>query len=297
MGRHLSLTDAQIEQRRSGIGGSEIAAVVGMSPFASPMQVWLEKVHGERREQNDRMRLGVLLEPVVLALYVDETGAELTLAESLGTLQHPTVRHALATPDAIALVDGERRLVEAKACAWRKRGEWGEPGTDEVPPHYLLQVQWTMAVAGLERADVAVLFGGEKLERYEVRADPELQEWLIAESGRWWVRHVDGREPPPIDGSEAATRWLQRIEHKRPALLEATPAALEWAQVHRRAKAAAKVAKADAELAGNQLRALIGEDEGIQGERWRATWKADKRGRRTLRVTWMDDDNGEGADE
>lgn len=286
------LTEEQIHRRRSGIGGSEIAAVVGMSPFASPMQVWLEKTQGERREKNDRMRLGDLLEPVVLQLYVDRTGAELDTR--LGTLRHPDHPHVLATPDAVADILGERWLLEAKACTWRKRIEWGEPGTDEVPPHYLLQVQWTMAVAGLQRADVAVLFGGETLEVYTVHADPELQAWLIEESGRWWARHVEGNEPPPIDESDAATRWLQRIEQMRPEYLPATAEATAHAMAYRRATAAEKQAKADRAWAGNHLRALIGEDAGIQGEGWRATWKADKNGKRTLRVTWLD--NG-GEDE
>lgn len=280
------LTEEQIEQRRSGIGGSEIAAVVGMSPFASPIQVWMEKTQGERRAQNERMRLGDLLEPVVLALYADRTGAE--LRTEVGTLTHPAHAHVLATPDAVACRGEEEWLLEAKACTWRKRIEWGEPGTDEVPPHYLLQVQWTMAVTGLARADVAVLFGGETLEIYTVYGDPELQAWLIEESGHWWAKHVEGNDPPPIDESDAATRWLQRIEQLRPEYLPATAEATAHATAYRRATAEEKQAKADRAWSGNHLRALVGEDAGIQGEGWRATWKADKNGKRTLRVTWLD---------
>src|SRR4051812_24779541 len=132
----MTLTPDQLKMRLSGIGGSEIAVVVGISPYAGFIDVWAVKVEGRVFEGNAATRRGQILEPAVAAWYAEETGAQL---REVGTIRHPTREIALATPDRIATLAGSERLVEIKTANLRQIDKWGEPGTDEVPAQYLAQ--------------------------------------------------------------------------------------------------------------------------------------------------------------
>jgi predicted phage-related endonuclease len=110
-------------------------------------------------------------------------------------------------PYMIANLDGlaDERVVEVKNV--RTAEGWGEPGSDDVPLVYLLQVQHYMVVTGKPVADVAVLIGGSDFRIYEVPADPELQTMLVSGESELW-QHVTRREPPlPVSVEDARRRW------------------------------------------------------------------------------------------
>lgn len=279
------LSDAQHELRRTGVCASEVAALVGLSPYSTPLDIWRYKVEGLRLEENPAMRRGRLLEPAVAQWYAETTGATL---RSPGTLAHPMFSRALATPDRIAtLPDGEERLLEIKTASWFQREDWGEEGTDEIPQHYVCQVQWTMFVTEKQTCDVAVLIGGEDFRRYRVERDEELIQLLFIEANRFWVEHVEPKEPPAVDGSKAASEWLaSRYPNSKPGLLQATPEAEKWAGVLRLARMRQAGANVEETLAANWLKSLIGEAEGIQGNGWRVTWRRNAKGSRVFRPTF-----------
>jgi putative phage-type endonuclease len=95
----MGLTPEQLELRRSGIGGSDIAAILGLSPYATPLDVFRSKVENYVQSDSWAFRRGRLLEPVVAQIYAEETGAML---REVGTLRHPDRSIVLATPDRIA---------------------------------------------------------------------------------------------------------------------------------------------------------------------------------------------------
>lgn len=188
----MSLTEQQIAERHSGIGGSDAAAALGLSPFKSALELFLDK--RERREpspvQLDQMRWGTLLEPVIRQEYAQRTGRVVRMPA--GTLRHP--KHAYV----IAHVDGvtdDRRLFEAKTA--RTADGWGTSGSDEVPEHYLLQVQHYMMVTLLPVADVAVLIGGNDFRLYEIPADTGLQEMILDGEADFWQHVQAGTAPEP----------------------------------------------------------------------------------------------------
>lgn len=268
------LTDEQKEIRKLGIGGSEIGAVAGLSPYAGPIDVWRAKVEGYSLEETKPMKRGRILEPALADWYAEDTGALLEVAP---TLRHPTSAVALATPDRFASLAGERWVLELKTANFRTLHQWGEAGTDEVPQHYLAQVAWEMACADLERADLAVLIAGDDFRVYRIQRDREMEAMLLEEAERFWKDYVLTRTPPPIDGSASCADWLaEKYPTHRAPLLEATPEAEHLALELRRARDTGERWESEAQQLRNQLQALIGDAEGVTGSFGRITWKQSK---------------------
>lgn len=182
--------DAWLAERRRGIGGSDAPAVLGISPWRTPLDVWLDKTGqaDDTMHDSDAMFWGRTLEPVIRQQYAERTGRIVRVP--VQTLQHPTHAFMLANLDGVT---DDRRLLEIKTA--RSGADWGEPGTDEIPEPYLVQVQHYLCVTSLAVADVAVLIGGSDFRLYEVPADRELQQMLIEAEADFW-RLVETRTPP-----------------------------------------------------------------------------------------------------
>lgn len=189
----MSLTEQQLAERHTGLGGSDAAAALGLSPYKSALELFLEK--RERRDlsapQVSAFRWGNLLEPVIRQEYSNVTHRVVHLPE--GTLRHATFPFVLAHVDGIT---DDKRVFEAKTA--RTDQDWGKSGTDEVPHHYLLQVQHYLAVTGLLVADIAVLIGGNDFRIFEVPADQELQQMILESEVEFWSM-VERGEPPSPD--------------------------------------------------------------------------------------------------
>jgi len=191
---------AWLEERRKGLGSSDAAAVCGLSPYRTPLHVYLDKLGLAEYPETDAMRWGLKLEDVIATAYVEATDNPLQVPKP-AILTHPALEWMKATPDRIA-VD---RLVELKTS--RTHDQWGREGTDEIPEGYLLQVQHQMAVVGIDLCDVAVLIGGSDFRVYTVPANHALQERLIAIEEDFW-RRVEERRAPALDWNDPRTPKL-----------------------------------------------------------------------------------------
>lgn len=194
-----------LAERRTGIGGSDVAAILGLSKWRTPLDVYLDK-RGEGVDQpdNDAMRWGRYLEPAVRQAYADQTGHEVRVLDQM--VRHPAHEFMVANLDGfVAPRDAIKRIFEAKTA--RTADGWGEPGSDQIPQPYLLQVQHYMEVTGFAVADVAVLIGGSDFRIYEVPADPELQEMIVDAAADFWSRVQRGDPPEPVTVSDAVARW------------------------------------------------------------------------------------------
>jgi predicted phage-related endonuclease len=89
------------------------------------------------------------------------------------------------------------RLLECKTANPFARGEWGEPGTDQVPMSYLCQCIWYMAITDIEQCDLAVLFGNSDFRIYEIARDLELEALVIEKALHFWSEYVLKDTPPP----------------------------------------------------------------------------------------------------
>ena len=193
---------AWLEARRKGIGGSDVAPICGLSPWKTPLDVYLDKIgEGQELADNEPMYWGRAIEPLVRQRYANETGLEVVVPnEILASDKHPFM---LANLDGLVARD---RVVEIKTA--RSAQNWGEPGTGEIPEYYQLQVQHYMNVTGLPVADVAVLFGGQDFQIYTVDADPELQEIMVEREAEFWNEHVKKGVPPdPVTFADVQQRF------------------------------------------------------------------------------------------
>lgn len=190
-----------LDARRAGIGGSDVAPILGLSKWRSPLDVYLDKRgEGGADQDNEAMLWGRALEPVIRQQYAERTGRVVRLPESI--LVHPQHAFMLANVDGVT---DDRRVLEVKTA--RTGQEWGEPGTDEIPEAYALQVQHYLCVTGYQVADVAVLIGGSDFRLYEVEADADLQGMLVEAEAAFWQRVVDGVPPDPVTFEDARRRY------------------------------------------------------------------------------------------
>jgi putative phage-type endonuclease len=186
--------------RSKYIGGSDIGAILGLSKFRTPVEVWMEKT-GKETKQLDSLplRFGSFAEEFVASEYARATGFELLRDESIYI--HPTHSFMSAHIDRFVLGAGidrpPTRILECKTANPFARGEWGEPGTDQVPMSYLCQCIWYMAITGIEQCDLAVLFGNSDFRIYEIERDLELEALVIEKALDFWNEYVLKDTPPP----------------------------------------------------------------------------------------------------
>lgn len=196
-----------LEARRKGVGGSDIAAIMSLSPWKSQYQCYLEK-RGEHpgTEETDIMNWGKRMEPTLRQWYSDKTGRSVRLPDKI--MYHKDYPFLLANLDGFT---DDERVVELKTARY-SRG-WGEPGSNEIPDAYNLQTQHYMLVTGFPVADVVVSIGGTPPELYIVPADPELQQMIIEAATEFWRRVQEGDPPAPVTYSDAVQRFgLSTVE-------------------------------------------------------------------------------------
>lgn len=190
-----------LEERRKGIGGSDVAAIMGLSPYKTAYQVYREKrKEVEGWHGNNVTDWGKRMEPAIRQWYSDTTGRVVRLPEKI--LYHQKHRYMLASLDGFT---DDNRGLEIKTS--RNSRGWGEPGTNQIPDYYMLQVQHYMGVTGLPVFDVPVSIGGASPEIYEVPADLELIGLIIAVEGAFWARVENGNPPDPVTYADAVQRF------------------------------------------------------------------------------------------
>lgn len=213
--------------RKAGIGGSDIAAILGLSQWKTPYEVWLDK-RGEREddgEQSEPAYWGTVLEDVVAKEYQKRSGNKVQRVNRM--MQHPEAPFALANIDR-AVVNpeisgtvrwkGDRlttdRLLECKTANGFMAKFWGDAGTDDVPDYYLTQCQWYCAITGAAACDLAVLIGGQDFRTYTIARHDDLIADLLSEGKAFWRLVQSGIAPDPQTIEDAARRWRRHVDGK-----------------------------------------------------------------------------------
>ena len=162
-----------LEERRKGIGGSDVAAIMGLSPWKTAYQVYQEKrKEVEDWSGNDLTDWGKRMEPAIRQWYSDKTGRDVRLPDKI--MYHPQHPFMLASLDGFT---DDGRVVEIKTA--RNGKEWGEPGTNQIPDYYAVQVHHYMTITGFQVADIPVSIAGGSPSLYVVEADKEISEMII----------------------------------------------------------------------------------------------------------------------
>lgn len=263
--------------RKLYIGGGDGAGILGLSPYASPLSVWLDKLGmSEPTPVSEPMYWGTAFEPLIVRAYQERTG--LQGLYPVQWIQHPVLPFVGGTPDALFPGHG----LECKAVGMLAKG-WGEPGTDEIPVHYYIQCCHYMAVAGLDRWDVAVLFGGQRLEIYHLQRDFDLERMMLQVYEKFWHENVLGGVLP-TENNQLAVEFLRASIERVPGIwlrggIELRGLAYERQTLKKRIE---KLSSEKEEIE-NLFRAIIHDAHGIAGNDWLVTNKATKRGNKILR--------------
>ncbi len=208
------------------IGGSDVAGILGISPFRTPLDVWREKCLGQRDSiDTPGTRAGARFEPHVLAAYAAKLPAGATVEKPESTI----IDYRRASPDGIATVRGWRKLVEIKTTIFAQ--DWGANESDDVPLHYAVQGMWYMDLLELDEADFPVLMWPYDmrdllgLSPAEIVAECDLRTLRLAYSpsmarmlrdavATFWNHHVMKQVPPPAVSLDDAKRLVWTVRGK-----------------------------------------------------------------------------------
>ena len=281
----------ELERRQKGIGGTDISAIVGLNPWRTALDIWLEKTgQAEPQEDNEAMYWGRKMEPLLAERYEKETDRKIFETPEI---IDPNKSWHRGSPDRLVYVyDGVlsrddpahvlEGIVELKTSGQPQ--EWGEPGTDEVPEHYHLQCDYYMGLTGAHWCDLAVLLMGFKREFriYHINRDQELIDYLIEEARNFWFNYVIPGIPPELDGSESARQYLNRLYPKsQGAMFEPTdPEILITVGKYAHARKQIVNWTEQAAIQEMRLKSFIGDAAGMKGDWGKITWKSGKNGNR-----------------
>jgi len=194
-------------ERRTGIGGSDVPAILGISPYASPYTVWADKLGLlPEREYTEAMRQGVDLEAYVSRRFCEETGLKAHRKNQI--IRNPAYPYSLASID--RRIVGERAGLEIKTCSPFRLPDFND---DEYPPEYLAQCLHYLAVTGWVRWYLAVLILGTVFKVYQIdRADYKNDiEEIQRQVYDFWTTYVIPKVAPPVDGTAATGAAIASI--------------------------------------------------------------------------------------
>lgn len=225
-----------LELRKNGIGASEVASVVGISPWTTPFALFLQK-SGQLPpiEENNAMHMGRLLEGVVVQLWEEQTGFKAVKASAKDIIyQDPEHPWRIVTPDRIAYEvnpgTGKKQkvLVEAKTSSMSFDPE-------NLPTYYVAQCQYQMLVTGVHVCYLCWLTAGRDFGYARIEYDSEFAGWLAEEVDKFWNENVlGGKEPDAIAVSDLAVKVPRSTPEKA---IEADEQALDQLNVLREKKA------------------------------------------------------------
>lgn len=242
--------------RANGLGGSEIAAVMNLSPFESHYGLWHRKAGliGPTPQSNI-MKWGRRFEDDVIE-ELEERHPEWLIAP-VGTYRSLERPWQIANPDRVAFDRaGRRRGIEAKIAYDDDHDKWGDEFTDEIPVYYRTQVMHYMDVTGLREFTVATLFmSGLRVREYAVRYDPVDAE-LIRVAGEAFMLSLKTGAVPDLDSHSATYQAVKELAAG--VVDEAVEISPSLAEMYDSARARMKAAEADKREATSRILAAIG---------------------------------------
>lgn len=200
--------DEWLDMRKRGIGGSDAAVALGLSPWKSPVQLYMEKT-GELDPQpmnSEAVYWGTKLESIVADRFA-ELNPDIEVRPLNAMLVHPEHTFMLANIDREIISPTGNGILEVKTANVRQADKWAD---NNVPVGYTMQVQHYLAVTGYQFAWLACLLGGQELITRYVERDDELIEKITQGEERFWgcvVNHT----PPEWDGSQSSWDILKRL--------------------------------------------------------------------------------------
>ena len=268
--------DEWLEARKLGITGTDLGGLTGISKYSTPIKVYLDKT-GELEpiDDNEAMYWGRVMEDVIAKEFQSRNKVKVNKVNAI--LKHPEYEWALGNIDRLITNEaGEKGILEIKTVSEYIKISWDG---EEVPPQYMVQLQWYMFVTGTTFGYFAALIGGNKYVQKYVERDDELINMLLDIAKDFWENNLIKKVPPLVDGSEASTELLKSLypESEAGAEVQLPDEAIELIEKRRELKAKSK--ELDVEIADceNKLKDLLKDKEiGIIND-FKVIWKSQSR--------------------
>lgn len=184
------------------VGGSDVAAIFGVSPWTTPLELWMIKKGRAKpsvKANASQLQMGHLLEPIAAYWYAEKTGD--TVTDDTNMYQHADHPYALANFDRrfTRKSDGEPGILECKSCSYHKAGDWLDGA---YPLYYEFQLRYYLAVADMNIGAFSAIWGNNPdtdlatpaLERDRVKED------MIFERLDEWIWSLEHDKPPTMAG-------------------------------------------------------------------------------------------------
>lgn len=235
-----------LDKRRSGIGGSDVAAVLGLNPYRTPLDVYSSKVNPVKEETSESAHFGILLEDLVSKEFQRRTGMKAQkvnhmfrdpehdwmIANIDRALVNPEIQknvRPILKPEEITKANGRLMTtdiaLECKTCSAYKSGLWSPSQEEdikagnlyeehEIPLYYETQIQWYCGILRLRGMFLAVLIGGQEYRMYWIKANPEVFEAIKNKCSEFWHEHVLKKVPPEAQTQDDALKLFPESNGK-----------------------------------------------------------------------------------
>lgn len=264
-----------LKLRQKGIGGSDVPAILGLSKYKTPLQVYNEKVSEFpiQKDESPRMKAGKKLEATIAEWWSEEYGFRIQQDNKVRI--HKDIPFFLANIDRLILSTGHDRgtgILECKNTNGWAFKQWQDDG---LPVDFYAQVQHYFNVLGHSWGAVAVLVDGWDLKSIDIQPDEEFIKMMTDQLVSFWQDHVEKRIPPPPSTEAELKQLFPKADPGK--VLEATPETADLVEVRIGLKAALKLTEEKLAETEARIKATMGDAEILEyrGERL-ATWKNDK---------------------
>ena len=267
------------------IGGSDVAAILGVSPWKSPFRLYQEKTGAYVEEvtpaKHRIFERGHRWEPVVIEMLIDELqdrGHDVQIIARNARYQDPELPFLACELDLELLVDGEECNAEMKTVHPFAAKEWGEQDTDEIPIYYAAQVMHGLMVKPRRRAIVAALIGVDDLRVHQIDRDEETIASIRAKEVEFWRRVQERDAPDPTTADDV--KWLYQRDEG--IVMDADDDMMAWVDTYRRLKIDQKRIEECIESNATRIKCAMGHASTLiyQGRKI-ASWKSNKESQKT----------------
>ena len=268
------MSDKAVLDRTKFIGASEIAPVMGLSRFKTPLRLWAEKTGRiPKSETSEAAEWGNRLEAVVAQKFSEKNGMKLMAYKKRFT--HP--EHDFLSCELDRIVVGSEELVEIKTCSAYLFKDWE---SQEVPIEYILQVNFQLGLSGRKVGYFAVLIGGQKYIEKKVVFDQELFDKQVDAAFNFWNKFVLADSPPVAVAEDSDTlQELYPVSVENQLFFEGREAEEMNSLLTDRLGALEAIKHAEEEIGKIEatIKQKLGENESAKTDLFNITWKTQKR--------------------